>query len=76
LEYKLLHFFIIHPNKNYTRDQLITYIYGRNTYIEDRTIDVHIKRLREKLRPFKYDSLIKTIRGVGYCFIRDLNEKR
>ncbi len=76
LEYKLLYFFIMHPNKNYTRDQLITYIYGRNIYITDRTIDVHIKRLREKLRPFKYDILIKTVRGIGYCFVSEKYEKR
>lgn len=76
IEYKLLHFFMMHSNKNYTRDQIISYIHGRNIYISDRTVDVHVKRLREKLRPFHYDSLIKTIRGVGYCFVREKNEKR
>jgi len=75
-EYKLLHFFITHPNKTYTRDQLIDYIYGRNCYIDDRTIDVQIKRLRERLRPYNCDGFIKTIRGVGYCFLREEHEKR
>lgn len=75
-EFKLLHFFIQHPNKTYTRDQLINYIYGRNMYVADRTIDVQIKRLREKLRPYKYDQFIKTVRGIGYYFLWEKNDKR
>ncbi len=75
LEYKLLYFFMTHQNKTYTRHQLIDHIYARNSYIDDRTIDVQIKRLREKLRPYGYDKIIKTIRGVGYCLMRDENEK-
>lgn len=76
LEYKLLYFFMKHPNKTYSRDQLISHVYGRNVYIEDRTIDVQVKRLRAKLHPFGYDKLIKTIRGFGYCFMRDADEEK
>ena len=67
-EYKIIHFFMLHPNKIYTRDQLITHIWGRNAYIDERTIDVQIKRLREKLKPYHYHQYIKTIRSVGYLF--------
>lgn len=76
IEYKLLHFFASHPNKAYTRNQLIDHVYGRNVYIDERSIDVQIKRLREKLKPQGYDALIKTVRGVGYCLTRDEHEKR
>ena len=76
LEYKLLHFFMTHPNKTYTRDQLISHVYGRNIHIDDRTIDVQVKRLRGKLKPFGYENLIKTVRAIGYCFMRNDNEKR
>jgi len=75
IEYKLFYFFMTHPNKTYTRDQLIDHIYGRNIYIDDRTIDVQIKRLRDKLKPHHYDTLIKTMRGVGYCLVRENNEE-
>jgi len=74
-EYKILHFFMLHPNKVYTRDQLITYIWGRNAYIDERTIDVQIKRLRHKLKPYGYDKRITTIRNMGYLFSGDVNEK-
>lgn len=68
VEYKLICFFFKNPDKTYTRNQLIDFIYGRSVYIDDRTIDVNIKRLREKLRPFHCDSFIKTVRGIGYRF--------
>ena len=76
IEYKLLYFFATHPNKVYSRDELISHVYGRDVYIDDRSIDVQIKRLREKLKPHDYDTLIKTVRGAGYSFTRDKNEKR
>lgn len=66
-EYKMLHFFMTHPNKTYTRDHLINHIYGSSTYIDERAIDVQIRRLRDKLKP-DYHHLIKTIRGMGYQF--------
>jgi two-component system, OmpR family, phosphate regulon response regulator PhoB len=68
IEYKMLHFFMTHPNKTYTRDQLINLIYGHHIYIDARTIDVQVRRLRSKLKPFGYDHLIQTIRSVGYQF--------
>lgn len=76
MEYKLLHFFMAHPNKTYTRNQLIDHIYGKTIYIDDRTIDVQIKRLRDKLRPYDYHHSIKTVRSVGYYFVRNDHEKR
>lgn len=70
IEYKMLHFFMKHPNKTYTRDQLITHIWGGNVYIDDRTVDTQIRRLRDKLRKHKHEDLIKTIRGSGYQFVK------
>ncbi|QTS84024.1 response regulator [Coxiella endosymbiont of Amblyomma nuttalli] len=67
-EYKTLHFFMKRPDKTYTRDQLITYIWGANKYIDDRTVDVQIRRLRNKLKKYDHHHLIKTIRGTGYQF--------
>ncbi|WP_100623247.1 response regulator [Candidatus Coxiella mudrowiae] len=75
IEYKMLYFFMKHPNKTYTRDQLITYIWGGNVYLDDRTVDVHILRLRNKLKKHDYHHLIKTIRGTGYQFATNDAEK-
>lgn len=70
-EYKMLHFFMKHPNKTYSRDQLITYIWGGNIYIDDRTVDVQVRRLRDKLKKYDHHHLIKTIRGAGYQLSTD-----
>lgn len=67
-EYRLLAFFMSHPERAYTRTQLLDQVWGGNVYIEDRTIDVHIKRLRTILRPYECDTLIQTVRGTGYRF--------
>ncbi|MBF0659758.1 phosphate regulon transcriptional regulator PhoB [Psychrobacter sp. NZS113] len=67
-EYRLLAFFMSHPERAYTRTQLLDQVWGGNVYIEDRTIDVHIKRLRTLLRPHDCDKLIQTVRGTGYRF--------
>ena len=67
-EYRLLAFFMSHPERAYTRTQLLDQVWGGNVYIEDRTIDVHIKRLRKLLRPHDCDTLIQTVRGTGYRF--------
>ena len=67
-EYRLLAFFMSHPERAYTRTQLLDQVWGGNVYIEDRTIDVHIKRLRTLLRPHNCDTLIQTVRGTGYRF--------
>jgi len=76
IEYRLLYFFMTHPNKTYTRDQLITLIWGGNVYIDERTVDGQIRRLRDQLKPHGYHNLIKTVRGVGYQFIGELDESK
>lgn len=68
-EYDLLYFFMTHPNRVYTRDQLIDFVWGKTTYIDERTVDVQIRRLRDKLKPYDYHHLISTIRGIGYQLI-------
>jgi len=73
-EYNILYFFMKHPNKTYSRDQLITYIWGPNVFIDDRTVDVQIRRLRDKLKKLGYNRLIKTIRGAGYQFSENHEE--
>ena len=65
-EYRLLAFFMSHPERAYTRTQLLDQVWGCNVYIEERTIDVHIRRLRKLLRPYDCDKLIQTVRGTGY----------
>ena len=67
-EYRLLAFFMSHPERAYTRTQLLDQVWGGNVYIEDRTIDVHIQRLRKLLRPHDCDKLIQTVRGTAYRF--------
>ena len=67
-EYRLLAFFMTHPERVYTRTQLLDQVWGGNVYIEDRTIDVHIRRLRKLLQPYACDGLIQTVRGTGYRF--------
>ncbi len=66
LEYKLLLFFMKHPNKVYSRNQLLDYIWGNGNDILDRSIDVQIRRLRNRLKPYGYDKTIQTVRGGGY----------
>jgi two-component system phosphate regulon response regulator PhoB len=67
-EFRLLHFFIIHPERVYSRGQLLDHIWGNNVYIEERTVDVHIRRLRKALAPQGYDKFIQTVRSIGYRF--------
>lgn len=67
-EYRLLHFFMTHPERVYTRTQLLDHVWGGNVYVEERTVDVHIRRLRKTLEPFGLDSLVQTVRGSGYRF--------
>lgn len=67
-EYRLLHFFMTHPERVYSRTQLLDRIWGGTVYIEERTIDVHIRRLRKALEPHGYQHLIQTVRGAGYRF--------
>jgi two-component system phosphate regulon response regulator PhoB len=67
-EYRMLAFFMTHPERVYTREQLLDRVWGGNVYVEERTIDVHIRRLRKALEEFQYDRLIQTVRGSGYRF--------
>lgn len=67
-EYRLLHFFMSHANRVYSRNQLLDYVWGGGTEIEDRTVDVHIRRLRRALEPFQLEMMIETVRGSGYRF--------
>lgn len=67
-EYRMLEFFMTHPERVYTREQLLDRVWGGNVYVEERTIDVHIRRLRKALEDFGYDRMIQTVRGSGYRF--------
>lgn len=71
-EYRLLAFFMSHPERAYTRTQLLDQVWGGNVYVEDRTIDVHIRRLRKVLEPHDYAGFIQTVRGTGYRFSTQL----
>jgi two-component system phosphate regulon response regulator PhoB len=67
-EYRLLYFFMTHPERVYSRGQLLDHVWGGNVYVEERTVDVHIRRLRKTLEPFALDALVQTVRGSGYRF--------
>lgn len=67
-EFKLLEFFMKHQDRVYSREQLLDLVWGRNVYVEERTVDVHILRLRKLLAPYGYDKLVQTVRGAGYRF--------
>jgi two-component system phosphate regulon response regulator PhoB len=67
-EFRLMHFFMTHPDKVYSRTQLLDQVWGRSVYIEERTIDVHIRRLRRILEEYGREDLVQTVRGFGYRF--------
>ncbi len=67
-EFRLLQFFMTHPDKVYNRTQLLDNVWGRSVYIEERTVDVHIRRLRKILAEHGRDDLVQTVRGFGYRF--------
>jgi two-component system phosphate regulon response regulator PhoB len=67
-EYRLLSFFMTHPERVYSRSQLLDRVWGGNVYVEERTVDVHIRRLRKALEEHGYDRFIQTVRGAGYRF--------
>ena len=67
-EFRLLHFFMTHPERVYSRERLLNGVWGENVYVEERTVDVHIRRLRKALEPSAHDRLIQTVRGSGYRF--------
>lgn len=67
-EFRLLQFFLTHPERVYTRGQLLDRVWGSNVYVEERTVDVHIRRLRKLLEPAQYDRFVQTVHGTGYRF--------
>ena len=67
-EFRLLHFLLTHPDRVFARDQLLDNVWGNQVYVEDRTVDVHIRRLRKVLEPHGCADYINTVRGVGYRF--------
>lgn len=67
-EYRLLHFFLTHQERVYSRDQLLDYVWGENVYMDERTVDVHIRRLRKALAADNHDRFVQTVRGTGYRF--------
>ncbi len=67
-EFRLLHFFMQNPERAYSRGQLLDHVWGDTVYIEERTVDVHIRRLRKALEPSNHENLVQTVRGVGYRF--------
>jgi len=70
-EFRLLHFFISHPERVYSRTQILDNVWGSNAYIEERTVDVHIRRLRKLLAEHDFDDYIQTVRSVGYRFSKE-----
>jgi two-component system phosphate regulon response regulator PhoB len=72
-EFKLLHFLLSNPGRVFDREQLLNNVWGDQVYVEDRTVDVHIRRLRKVLEPYECDQYIGTVRGVGYRFIAPAN---
>lgn len=69
-EFRLLHFFMTHPDRVYSRAQLLDEVWGDHVFVEERTVDVHIRRLRQSLQPSGHDRLLETVRGTGYRFLR------
>jgi len=67
-EYRLLHFFMTHADRAFSRSQLLDQVWGDQVYVEERTVDVHVRRLRKALEPTGHDRLLQTVRGVGYRF--------
>lgn len=70
-EYRLLEFFMTHNGRSFSREQLLDHVWGTNTYLEERTVDVHIRRLRKLLAEANLDKYVQTVRGHGYRFMVD-----
>jgi len=68
IEFRLLEFFMLHPDRVYSREQLLDRVWGGNVYVEDRTVDVHIRRLRKSISISNHETMIQTVRGAGYRF--------
>jgi two-component system phosphate regulon response regulator PhoB len=69
-EFRLLHFFMTHPDRVYSRTQLLDNVWGDHVFVEERTVDVHIRRLRKALEPSAHQRLVQTVRSAGYRFSR------
>lgn len=69
-EFRLLHYFMTHEDRVFTRAQLLDQVWGQQVYVEERTVDVHIRRLRKNLEPHKLDQMLQTVHGSGYRFSR------
>ena len=67
-EFRLLQFFMAHPERVYSRTQLLDMVWSRGSFVEERTVDVHIRRLRKALETYGYDRMVQTVRGTGYRF--------
>jgi two-component system phosphate regulon response regulator PhoB len=67
-EFRILHFFMTHAERVYSRAQLLDHVWGDHVFVEERTVDVHIRRLRQALEPSGLDNLVQTVRGSGYRF--------
>ena len=67
-EYRLLKFLMEHPERVYSRSQLLDYVWGQNVFVEERTVDVHVRRLRKALSDTEVDGYVQTVRGAGYRF--------
>lgn len=74
-EFRLLHFFMTHREKVYSRTRLLDRVWGTNVYIEERTVDVHIRRLRKALEPYGVQGLVQTVRGAGYRFSEQVSSR-
>jgi two-component system, OmpR family, phosphate regulon response regulator PhoB len=72
-EFRLLHFLMTHPERVHSRRQLLDRVWGDHVFIEERTVDVHVKRLRDALSPAGCAGMIETVRGVGYRVVRQSN---
>ena len=70
-EFRLLHFLMTHPERVHSRSQLLDQVWGDHVFVEERTVDVHIKRLRAALAPGGYSNMIETVRGSGYRLARN-----
>ena len=73
-EYKLLQFFLTHQDRVYTRDQILDNVWGRNVYLDERTVDVHIRRLRKAISIAGHENYVQTVRGAGYRFSIQLDK--
>ena len=70
-EFRLLHFFMTHPERVHSRTQLLDQVWGDHVFVEERTVDVHIRRLRSALEATGHDALVQTVRGAGYRFSKE-----